>query len=609
MFSTTRKILTLLTRAERVRLLGVFAAILGMGILQLIGVGAVIPFVSLLSNPALIHSNAILAWAYSALGFTSANGFLIFLGMAALTMLVTSNAFVAFTIWLITRFAWDNQCRLSTRLLKGYLAQPYETFLQRNSAEAGKNILIESQQLANGVLLPAMNLAAFGVTVLFIIGFLVFLSPLLAVLVGAVFGVAYALVYLFIRRPLIRAGGLRAEANTQRFKAVDEAFGSVKEMKVLNHEREFIARYEPAAQTFATTMAMQSVLSQLPRYAIEAVGFGVVISLFLFLLYTHSDMQAVLPLASAFALAGYRLLPALQQVYQASSSLRFNQSLLDVIHHDLTAHPEKQSEPSQGRTARLPFENELRLNDVSYTYPQAAEQSLKKINISIAHNTFVALIGATGAGKTTLADMILGLLPPQSGGMTLDGTPLTPDNIRGWQSNLGYVPQEIYLTDDTITANIAYGIAAGAEDQTAVERAARIANIHEFIVNRLAQGYATVVGERGVRLSGGQRQRIGIARALYHDPKVLVLDEATSALDNETERRIVEELDAMRGGRTLIVIAHRLSTVQRCHCLHLLNDGELVASGSYEELIGNSTQFRQMAQSDSDKVRRRVAAG
>lgn len=363
-----------------------------------------------------------------------------------------------------------------------------------------------------------------------------------------------------------------------------------------------VGNYDPPAGTFARSMASSQVLSQLPRYAIEALAFGFVISLFLFLLYTSGSVQSVLPLAGAFAVAGYRMLPALQRVYQGVSQLRFNRSVLETLERDLakaraaSKQRNQQRAKQPGATTKLPFKHEIRLEGVGYTYPGARGPALHDISMSIPRNTFVALIGSTGAGKTTLADVILGLLPSQEGTLAVDGTPLTDANMRRWQANLGYVPQEIYLSDDTVAANIAYGLPTGELDMTAVERAARIASIHEFITEELHDSYQTFVGERGVRLSGGQRQRIGIARALYRDPGVLVLDEATSALDNETERRIVEELDAMRGGRTLVVIAHRLSTVRHCHKLYLLRHGTLVVSGSYDELLANSTEFRRLAQ-------------
>lgn len=602
MVDTFRKLIALFSPAERRRLAGVFLAILGMGILQLAGVGSVLPFVSVLANHGLIHTNPLLVWTYSTLGFTSTNGFLIFLGFGVLVFLVASNAFVAFTIWLITRFAWDKQFGLSAALFEGYLRQPYEAFLNRNSADTGKNILYESQQFTNGVLLPAMTLTAFGVTVLFIAGFMVWLDPLLAVLVAATFGAAYALVYFFIRRPLERIGRIRIDANTERFKAVDEGFGSVKEVKVLGRETEFLGRYLPGAQRFAGSMAAQQILLQLPRYAIEALAFGIVISLFLYLLYAHGTVQGVLPLASAFALAGYRLLPALQQVYQTSSALKFNQSVVDTIYRDLiiTARPPATTDSvsikqtGEGESARLPFANELRLDNVTYTYPGAREPSLANVTMNIASNSSVAFVGATGAGKTTLADLVLGLLRPQSGRISVDGVELTDSNVRRWQANLGYVPQDIFLTDDTIAGNIAYGVPANAIDLQAMERAARVANIHHFISNKLPAGYQTVVGERGVRLSGGQRQRIGIARALYHDPEVLVLDEATSALDNDTERRIVQEIEGARAGKTLVIIAHRISTVRHCDVLYLLKGGSIVGNGTYEALVSGNDEFRRL---------------
>lgn len=598
MLHSARQMLALFSPAERVRFIGVFAAMLCMGVLQMAGVGVILPFVSLLSDPGTIHNNTFLEALYNGLGFESTNSFLMFLGSVLLVVLVGSNVVTAFTLWLMTHFAWSVQRRVSSRLLAGYLAQPYEAFLNRNSAETGKNILIESQQFANGVLIPAMKSMAFGITALMIVGFLFWVNSLLALAVTLIFGGAYLLVYLTIRRALLRIGHERMQANTQRFQAVDEAFGSVKEVKVLGREGYFLERYEPAASTFAAAMAKSQVFGQIPRYAIEALAFGTVMIAILFVLASGQGLQSALPVASAFVVAGYRLLPALQNLYQGFTEWRFNQSVVDTLHEDLVAHDIGRDSSIQassqaarqtvtlGKTAaKLSFEDTLQLDRVSYSYPAANAQSLRAICVTIPKNSFIALTGATGAGKTTLADIILGLMEPTAGEIRVDGIKLTPENRRLWQANIGYVPQEIYLTDSTVAANIAYGLPDDAIDDTAVERAARIANIHGFIKNNLPNGYQTRVGERGVRLSGGQRQRIGIARALYHDPSVIVLDEATSALDNETERRIVNELDAMRGGRTLIVIAHRLTTVQNCHKVFMLDEGRIAAEGSYEQVV------------------------
>ena len=614
MFKSIAQLLALFSPAERLRFVGVLIAMLTMGIMQMAGVGVILPFVSLLSNPAKVHDNALLEWLYTTLGFASVNGFLILIGSVLLIILVASNAVTALTIWLMTHFSWGVQQRISARLLDGYLHQPYETFLNRNSADTGKNILIESQQFANGVLMPALKSLAFGITAAMIIGFLFWLNPLLALAVTLIFGCAYLLVYLTIRRALLRIGRARMAANTERFKAVGEAFGSVKEVKVMNREAHFIQRYEPAAQVFANAMAKSQILAQVPRYAIEGLAFGIVMAAMLYLLASGHGLQSALPLASAFIVAGFRLLPALQNIYQGFAQWRFNQSVLETLQKDLAAHevPSKkagqapdmprQSDAPGGdpvKPPKLVFNETIELRDLTYHYPNMEAPSLDAISLSIPRNSFVALTGQTGAGKTTLADMLLGLLEPSAGEIRIDGTLLTSENHSQWQANLGYVPQEIYLTDSTIASNIAYGFALDEIDFEAVERAARIANIHDFITDKLPEGYDTIVGERGVRLSGGQRQRIGIARALYHDPAVIVLDEATSALDNETERRIVSELDAMRGGRTLIVIAHRLTTVQKCHEVFLLDDGKIAARGSYDELVRQSADFGQLATASS----------
>lgn len=594
-----------------------------MGILQMVGVGVILPFVTLLSNPDKVHSNAALNWLYTALDFSSVNSFLLLIGSVLLVVLLVSNAVTAVTMWFMLRFAWGVQKRISIRLLAGYLHQPYEAFLNRNSAETGKNILIESQQFANGLLMPMLKSLAFGITAAMITGFLFWLKPFLALGVILVFGSAYLLVYLTIRRALLRIGRQRMTANTERFQAVGEAFGSVKEVKVLNREGHFLQRYEPAAAVFASAMAKSQAFGQIPRYAIEGLAFGIVMATMLYLLASGSGLQSALPVASAFVVAGYRLLPALQNVYQGITKWRFNQSVLDTLQRDLSAHqPPEAARPDVASTAemadvaeeqdehaKLTFEHAIELRDLTYHYPKADAPSLDGVSLTIPRNSFVALTGSTGAGKTTLADIILGLLEPGAGEIRIDGVALNADNRAQWQANLGYVPQDIYLTDSSIASNIAYGLGPDAIDHEAVERAARIANIHDFIVNKLPDGYATVVGERGVRLSGGQRQRIGIARALYHDPAVIVLDEATSALDNETERRIVNELDAMRGGRTLIVIAHRLTTVQKCHEVFMLHDGRIAARGSYEELIQQSAEFGHLAQADKQRKEPARVAG
>jgi ABC-type multidrug transport system fused ATPase/permease subunit len=285
-------------------------------------------------------------------------------------------------------------------------------------------------------------------------------------------------------------------------------------------------------------------------------------------------------------------MPALQQTYSALTQLRYVTAALDDLHADLTS-----LKPAGKLTSDqpLPLKEEIRLDSMSYTYPNAAQPSLKGMSLRIKANTTVGLVGSTGCGKTTTVDVILGLLDPQEGSLLVDGQVIDDHNRRAWQRSLGYVPQQIYLADDTVAANIALGMDPKDISLEAVERAAKIANLHEFVVQDLSEGYQTTIGERGVRLSGGQRQRIGIARALYHNPQVLILDEATSALDNLTEQAVMEAVHNLGKEITIILIAHRLSTVKECDTIFLLDKGELKAQGSFDELMQTSEPFRAMA--------------
>lgn len=313
----------------------------------------------------------------------------------------------------------------------------------------------------------------------------------------------------------------------------------------------------------------------------------------LYLLDKRGGIAGALPIITLYAFAGYRLLPALQQIYSSFTQLRFVGPAVDALHKDLSGVQAPIHEPDQ--LAPLPLKEAIKFTQVSYCYPNAACPVLKGLNLTIPARSKVGFVGSTGSGKTTAVDLILGLLEPQEGDLKVDEQPITAANSRRWQRSIGYVPQHIYLADDSVIANIAFGLVAEDVDHQAVERAAKIANLHEFVMNDLPQGYATEIGERGVRLSGGQRQRIGIARALYHNPQVLILDEATSALDNLTEQAVMEAVNNLGHHITTILVAHRLSTVKACDIIFLLEKGELKAQGTFNELMDDHETFRALA--------------
>nr|WP_259112336.1 ABC transporter ATP-binding protein [Salinibacter ruber] len=576
-----------------------FVAVLLMASLQVASVASIMPFLSVASDPSIIQENEYLRWAYATFGFDDDRSFLIALGLGALLALVVSNVFIILTRWAMERYSWGRNHSLSRRLLRSYLYRPYEYFLTRNSSELGKNILEEVKEVTDQMLKPTLRGVAKAVVALFIVGFLVYFDPVVALMVTVVLGAAYGAIYLVVRSQLDERGEARVEANTKRYQFVGEAFGGIKEVKIQGKEEAFLNLYDDPSERYARNQALYRVIKKAPRYIIEMVAFGGIILIAVYLIAVRESLQQVIPVLGLYAFAGYRLLPALQEAFHGLASARFNIAALNKLHRDLKGLAEARSSASGGAdgTAAPPLllEEELALREVSYTYPDADRPAIKNLSLAIPARSMVGFVGKTGSGKTTAVDLALGLLRPQEGEITIDGTPLRANNLRRWQQTLGYVPQHIYLSDDTVARNIAFGVPRDQIDMETVREAARRAHILDYVEQDLPNRWETVVGERGVKLSGGQRQRIGIARALYHDPSVLVFDEATSALDQSTEAGVMEAIYDLEGEQTILIISHRLSTVQRADNIFMLEEGRKVGEGSYDELLDKHAKFRSMA--------------
>ncbi len=593
-------ILDLLTPREKRRGLLVLAMVLLMALIETAGVASVMPFLAVLANPEVVETNPYLSGLYEAFGFQSTQAFLTMLGVASFIIVVFGALFRLATHYALQRWANMRRHSVSHRLLAGYLRQPYEFFLNRNSADLSKSILSEVEELTKNVFQPGIQLIAYTTSALVLAALLLLVDPWIALAVAGVVGGAYLLIYLGVRGILGRIGRDRADANRDRFTAASEVLGGIKDIKVLGREEAYLARFRGPSARFSKHQATNAVLSIAPKYLIEAVGFGGILALAVILTATQPDLSAALPILGLYAFAGYRLLPAAQQVFAAMSKLRFGWGAVEVVHKDLlltvparTATGSTTPAPGRG-FGRVQVTDEIRFERVSYTYPGAELPTLKEIDIAIPRNSSLGIVGSTGAGKTTFVDVLLGLLTPTSGDVLVDGRSIQDLGVRRWQKAIGYVPQHIFLTDATIAENIALGVASGKIDHEQVTDAARIAQIDAF-VESLPDGYATVVGERGVRLSGGQRQRIGIARALYHDPDVLVFDEATSALDGRTEAAAMEAISALRNEKSVILIAHRIGTVRDCDRIMVIEKGREVASGSYAGLMKGSRAFQKLA--------------
>ncbi len=567
--------------------------------LEVVSVGSIMPFLQVAAEPASVHENVYLSWAYQRFGFADPNTFLIALGLASFTALVVSNVFIVFTTWAIERYAWGLNHTLSWRLLRSYLYRPYEYFLTRNSAELGKNILQEVIEVVNGMLRPGLRGVAKGCVALFIIGFLIFINPVVATIVATVLGAVYAGIYFSVRNRIDVYGENRVEENTRRYKFVNEAFGGIKEVKLRGKEQAFLEQFKVPSEHYSRYQARYRVIKKVPRYLLEAVAFGGIILIAVYLIAVRDNIQQVIPTLGLYAYAGYRLMPALQKAFKGVTSAHFNLAALEKLREGLVDEATQTSTQINGRRtdleSSLTLKDRLVIDDVHYTYPEAEEPAIRGLSVEIPARTTVGFVGKTGSGKTTTVDLILGLLRPQQGAISVDSTPIRDKNVRRWQSDLGYVPQHIYLSDDTVARNIAFGVPEDDIDMSAVQQAARRAHILDFVEQKLPDGWNSPVGERGVKLSGGQRQRIGIARAIYHDPSVLVFDEATSALDQATEESVMRAIYQLEEDHTILLIAHRLSTVQRADKIIMLEGGEKVGEGTYGELRSQNSKFRSMA--------------
>jgi ATP-binding cassette, subfamily B, bacterial PglK len=593
-----RKLFKLLDARERNRALLLMGLLMGAALAELAGLSAMLALLNVLAEPARIPDLPWLGTFHAWLAPIDLFVFQVGLAVAVMVVIAAGLAIRALTAYAVIRYSQMRGFTIASRLLAAYLHQPYSWFLGRNSAEIGKSVLSEAKELVSRVMVPALNIVANLLVVALVLGFLLVVDPLIAPLAAGLIGGGYVLIYLRLRPVLQHLGRVRLQANAERFRLAQEATAGFKEVKLMGLADSYAHRFDAPARRMAHAAARSQAMSQLPRFALEGLTFGVLLGVVLALLFrSDGDLGAIVPTLAIFAIATLRLLPALQKIYHSLAELRGGRAVLDHIHGEYTAAMahRAQQPPAGDPAARLPLTRELVLEEVHFAYPAAAHTALQNVSMTIPARATIGIVGGTGAGKTTLVDLILGLLTPDSGLLRVDGTVLGGDTLRPWQRTVGYVPQVIYLTDDTIAANIAFGVPPEQIDMEGVERAARIAALHDFVIEDLPQGYATHVGERGVRLSGGQRQRIGIARALYREPTLLVMDEATSALDNLTERAVMEAVANMRGDRTIILIAHRLSTVKDCDTIFLMERGRLVAFGTYDELVSGNESFRKMA--------------
>jgi len=596
MISTLAKLLNLCTKHQRRQMIYVLMAIIVAALIQTTSVASIIPFLAVVANPDVIHDNPYLGYFYEFLDMRDGNQFLIVLGIAVLIILLVSNLFSALTLWMLLRFSHGFGHALSERLFASYLSQPYSFFIERNTTELSKNVLTETARVTSGVVTPTLQFISRCTSTLFVVGLLLFVSPKLSISLTLLLLGAYLFIFLLFRNRLSTMGRQVTEARRTRFAVTGAVFGAIKYVKLTGIEAPFLERYSRASRLMAACDTANGAIGQLPRFALEVLAFGSIVVVVLYVLRTEGDIRQALPLVGLYAFAAYRLFPELQQVFRTATATRYNKPALDILLQGLT---QETADPRQLDGLALPeppleLTNALELHDVSFTHATTGAPTLVEFSLLIEPGTVVGIAGPTGAGKTTLIDILAGLISPTIGELRVDGTRVSPKNARAWQESLGYVPQNIVLLDDTVKGNIAFGVGEDDVDLDRLEHSARVAQLHDFVSDTLPDGYDTRVGEHGIRLSGGEQQRIGVARALYRDPRVLILDEATSALDGFTERALIDEIVDLSPSVTVIFVTHRLRSLKRCDVVYVLDKGRIVCSGDYEQLCSSSPHFRKM---------------
>ncbi|MHA3062243.1 ABC transporter ATP-binding protein [Acinetobacter sp. ANC 4641] len=554
-----------LTQLEKRKFVIVLVLTVLMAFLETLGVISIMPFLAVLSSPNIIQNDQKFNYFYELLNAQSYTNFIIKLGLVSMALIILSAIFKVIHSYGTSRFVSLQRHYLSTRLLSIYLKQDYEFFIQKNSSELTKNILSQIDQLVDSIIQPIMIIISYGLVIFAMIMLIFMHNPYMAITAFTLFLMVYVLIYLGVRKFLGRIGQEFHYANSERYKACNEVLGGIKDVKINHADQGYLKHFQEQSRIFARHLAANQTVGNVPLLLVEAMGYCAIIGLAIGLVLNNQNISTILPSLGLFGFAAYRMLPAAQNIYRAISSMRFSLDSANKILDDLylpTLVDQKQHYP------QLRFKHHIELRNVSYAYPSDPHKNvLENFSLVIPCKNSIGIIGKSGSGKSTLMDILLGLLEPQQGELLVDGVLINKTNVHSWQNLVGYIPQFIYLADDTIAQNIAFGVPKDNIDMNAVIKAAKAAQIHEFIINNLKDGYDTFVGERGVMLSGGQRQRIGIARALYKDPQVLFMDEATSALDIETEQAVNEAIQGLSGEKTMVIIAHRESAVAKCNLI------------------------------------------
>jgi len=584
----------LLTPSQRKRFYVLQVMIVIMTFVEIVSIISIAPFMALVGDLSILERDNLLSMLYlkSNLGTFE---FIFYLGLIVLITLVIAAIVSMYITWRISMFAPKIGAEISHRLYSYYLDKDLLFHTMTSSSDLTKKIAKETERVTQHILAPLMYMNARIVLVFFIIFTMLLYDPIVIIIALTVFGGGYVILFKFVRTRLERNGKHISDMLAERFKLMRDAFGGIRDILLLGRSSHFKKQFFKTGNKLSYSEGNNIVIGLVPRYFMELLAFGSMIALVLYLIKnSEGNLGIILPIISVYALAGMKLLPAILVIYSSATTVKGNLAAYESIREDLAnIKVDNESEFKNSHHAWSKH-NEISLKEVTFTYPGKENPALENISLKIKPNTIVGFVGTSGSGKSTLADVIIGLIKPQQGEVTIDGTPLIKQNLRVWQNKIGFVPQTIFLTEGTIAENVAFGIPQDLINYRQVEKALKLAHLEEY-VSKLENGVHSKVGERGVQLSGGQRQRVGIARTLYYEAEVLVFDEATSALDGITEKTIMNAIHDFTGQKTLIIIAHRLQTVQKCDEIFMMEKARIVDRGTYQYLLENNEQFKKMS--------------
>ena len=588
MIQLLSQILSLLNRSERRQAAWLLVLMLIGMVLETLGVGLAIPVATILMQENGGAQNQTVTRMLQYFGNPPQTTVICWGMLVLVVAFVGKNIYLAFLMWKQGKFNYRVQNHLSQQLFASYLAAPYAFHLRRNSAQLITNTTTEVFLFSTAFIALTVLLTE-GLVVVGVGALLVYVQPVGAIVNMICLGGASLAFFHFTKTKSARWGALRQKHDALRVQYLQQGLGSAKDIKLLGREKVFFELFRHQDFQSAEMSRKQATVQQLPRFWLEILSVTALATIVLTMVLQGKSPALILPTIGLFAAAAFRLMPSVNRLLYAVQIIKYSQAGINTLHAEFQM-PSDFAAPGNPALSRTEFQSQIRLENVSFFYDGAAGHAVRGVSLAINKGDLVGFTGTSGSGKSTLIDIILGLLTPTGGRVLVDGRDIQ-SNLRAWQDQIGYVPQSIYLTDDSLRRNIAFGLPPEQIDDVAVDRAIKASQLDSLIA-ALPEGAETVVGERGIRLSGGQRQRIGIARALYHDPPVLVLDEATSALDGDTEKCVMEAVNSLHGRKTILIIAHRLSTVKNCDRIFRLEDGALAAEGTPDVMLaaGGSLQ-------------------